>query len=128
MSRILCGECGVSVFAASTFGSSSGSSLGSIFGSTLASILGASALGEVSSCSGARRGASISDAAVTGALAAVSALVGSGFCSLTWDSPGLIDHLVTFNACQFVTGRRRCRNFRNLSGADFGRQGGDGGA
>ena len=34
----------------------------------------------------------------------VSPLAGSGCCSLTLNSPELIDHLVTFIACQIVTG------------------------
>ncbi|MHC2430013.1 hypothetical protein ACVIST_006758 [Bradyrhizobium elkanii] len=68
---------------ASTFGSIMDSSLGSILGGSTfegsildASIRGASAFGDVSSCSGASRGASTPAAAVTGSLfAAISAPV-----------------------------------------------------
>jgi hypothetical protein len=35
----------------------------------------------------------------------VSPLIGSPCCSLTSKSPELVDHLVTFIACEIVTGR-----------------------
>jgi hypothetical protein len=35
----------------------------------------------------------------------VSPLVGSDCCSLTFNSPGWVDLLVTFIACEIVTGR-----------------------
>src|SRR3981081_524032 len=41
-----------------------------------------------------------------------SPLIGSDFCSLTSKSPIKVDHLVTFIACEFVTGRPGYENFR----------------
>src|SRR5262249_41208383 len=79
---------GISDLVASTFG---------------ASILGASAFG--ASWSGAIAGESILP--LSGAAALVPALGVSWVCSdgsLTCNSPELIDHLVTFIPCQFLTG------------------------
>ena len=47
----------------------------------------------------------ISGAAGPVPMVPVSPLVGSDCCSLTFNSPGWIDHLVTFIACEIVTGR-----------------------
>src|SRR5882724_13275839 len=48
-----------------------------------------------------------------------SPLVSSGFCSFTVKSPIKVDHLVTFIACQFVTGPPAYGNFRKSSGPGF---------
>ena len=73
-------------------------------------------LGRVSSCSARAAADSTSAAAVSGRCAdmseaagpaptePVSPLVGSA-CSLTSNSPEWVDHLVTFIACEIVTGR-----------------------
>jgi hypothetical protein len=60
-------------------------------------------------------GVDISGAADAAALLPVSPLAGWDCCSLTLDSPELVDHLVTFIACEIVTGCRPYRNFRKSS-------------
>jgi hypothetical protein len=90
----------------------------SAFGSsTLVVSLGMSGLGEVACWSDAKWGDSVAAVAVIGSfgwdmsgaagpvpMEPVSPLAGSECCSLTFNSPGWVDHLVTFIACEIVTG------------------------